>query len=360
MAVKIDMSKAYDRVEWGFLDAVIRRLGFAPLWIKLVMICVSSTNYDVLVNGIPTGSIIPTRGIRQGDPISPYLFLMCTEALISLLSRADGTGVLEGVPMSRRGPRLNHLFFADDSLLFCLADLDHWNKLSILLHTYELASGQQLNSSKTTIYFSRNTPPKARRQILDVSGIPCSQRYDTYLELPALVGKSCTKEFKGIVDKVWSRLQDWKLKFLSQTGREILLKAVIQAIPTYCISVFLLPTTLCSRINTLMQNFWWGNLDIHRMKWSKMGISKYRGGMGFRDLICFNKALLAKQSWRLWQTLDNLVSRIMQGKYYANGSILEAKIGHNPSYAWMSILSLCDLLKEGLYWRIGNGEKAKI
>jgi hypothetical protein len=91
-----------------------------------------------------------------------------------------------------------------------------------------------------------------------------------------------------------------------------------------------------------------------------MGISKSRGGMGFRDLICFNKALLAKQSWRLWQTPDSLVSRIMQGKYYANGSILEAKMGHNPSYAWRSILSSCDLLKEGLYWRIGNGEKAKI
>jgi hypothetical protein len=208
MAVKIDMSKAYDKVEWGFLEAVMRRLGFAPLWIKLVMMCVSIAHYAVLVNSIPMGNITPTKGIRQGDPISPYLFLMCAEALSSLLSRADGTGVLERVPTSRRGPRLNHLFFAYDSLFFCRVDLDHWNKLSTLLHTYELASGQRLNSSKTAIYFSRNILTEARRQILDVSGISSSQRYDTYLGLPALVGKSRTKEFKGIVDRVWARLQD--------------------------------------------------------------------------------------------------------------------------------------------------------
>ena len=130
--------------------------------------------------GIPTGNIIPTRGIRQVDPISPYLFLICAEALSSLLSRADDTGELEGVPTSRKGPRLNHLFFADNSLLFCRADLGHWNRLSTQLHTYELASGQRLNSSKTAIYFSRNTTAESRQEILDVTDILSSQRYDTY------------------------------------------------------------------------------------------------------------------------------------------------------------------------------------
>jgi hypothetical protein len=360
MAVKVDMSKAYDRVEWGFLEAAMRKLGFAPHWIKLVMMCVSSVHYEVLVNGIPTGKIIPSRGIRQGDPISPYLFLICAEVLSAMLSRADRMGVLEGVPTSRRGPRINHLFFADDSLLFCRADGSHRNNLSNILHMYERASGQRLNSTKTAIYFSRNTTAEVKQQILDTSGIPSSQRYDKYLGLPALVGKSRIKEFKCIIDKVWKRLQDWKLKLLSQAGREILLKAVVQAIPTYCMSVFLLPKTLCQQINTLMQKFWWGTPGIHWMKWSKMGISKSRGGMGFRDFLCFNKALLAKQSWHLWQFPDNLASQIIKGKYYANGSILEAKLGSSPSYAWRSILGSRDLFKDGLWWRIGNGNSAKI
>jgi hypothetical protein len=208
------------------------------------------------VNDIPTSKIFPSRGIRQGDPISPYLFLICAEVLSAMLSRADRMGVLEGVPTSRRGPRINHLFFADDSLLFCRADASHWNNLSNILHMYERASGKRLNSTKTAIYFSRNTAAEVKQQILDMSGIPSSQQYDKYLGLPALVGKSHTKEFKCIIDKVWKMLQDWKLKLLSQAGREILLKAVVQAIPTYCMSVFLLPKTLCQQINTLMQKFW--------------------------------------------------------------------------------------------------------
>jgi hypothetical protein len=300
------------------------------------------------------------KGREKEQGCSSYLFLICEEVLSSSLVKADREGVLEGVPTSKRGPRLNHLFFADDSLLFCRADMSHWSRLSNFLKNYEIASGQKLNSTKTAIFFSRNTPQETREKILEESRIPSSQRYDTYLGLPALVGKSQTKEFKSIIDKVWKRMQDWKLKFLSQAGQEILLKAVIQAIPTYCMSVFMLPKTLCSKINSLMQQFWWGASGIHWMRWSKMGIPKSKGGMGFRDFNYFNKALLAKQCWRLWSSPDGLVSQILRAKYYTNSTILEAKLGANLSYAWRSILGACDILKEGLFCRIGNGEKTRI
>jgi hypothetical protein len=175
------------------------------------------------------------------------------------------------------------------------------------LKAYEKASGQQLNKEKTEIFFSRNTPLEIRQKILEIAGIPSSQRYDTYLGLPALVGKSRTTAFQSIKDKVWRRLQDWKLNFLSQAGKEVLLKAVIQAIPTYSMSVFLLPKALCSEINSLMQKFWWGHQrkekGIPWMSWSRMGLPKSRGEWASEIYIFSTKLSLRNKggdygSWR--------------------------------------------------------------
>jgi exonuclease III len=141
MGIKLDMSKAYDRVEWNFLEAVMRKMEFPEVWISLVMGCVKSVSYSVIVNGQPVGNIKPTRGIRQGDPLSPYLFLLCAEALSALLTRAERKGVLTGVPTSKKGPTLSHLFFADDSLIFCKANSVEWRRLTKILEKYEAASG---------------------------------------------------------------------------------------------------------------------------------------------------------------------------------------------------------------------------
>jgi hypothetical protein len=224
LAIKLNMSKAYDRVEWSFLEKVIRRMGFAERWIHLIMMCVTSASYSVLVNGDPVGLISTSRGLRQGDPISPYLFLLHAESLSSLLSQADMDGSIVGVPTSRKGPQINHLFFADDSLLFYKESQKQWHRLSSLLNAYEKASGQQLNKEKTGIFFSKNTDSETRQKITRVAGIPSSQRYDTYLGLPALVERSRIIAFQGIKERVWRRLQDWKLNFLSQAGKEVLLK----------------------------------------------------------------------------------------------------------------------------------------
>jgi ribonuclease HI len=364
VALKLDMSKAYDRLEWNFLEAVMRRMGFEHHWILLIMQCLKSVRYSILVNGQPVGDIRPSRGIRQGDPLSPYLFILCAEALSSLLHHAESTGWLAGVPTSPKGPRLNHLFFADDSLLFCKATSGEWCRLSNLLEQYEKASGQKLNKEKTSIFFSRNTSQEAKDCILQLSGIPATQRYDKYLGLPALVGKSRVREFQSIKERVWKRLNDWKTKFLSQAGKEILIKAVIQAIPTYSMSVFLLPKVLCKELNSLMQKFWWGHKEntskIHWMSWDKMGFAKSKGGMGFRELSSFNKALLAKQCWRLLQEPDSLVARIMKAKYFRNVAFMDVSLCKRPSFAFRSICSARELLKEGLVWRIGNGEDVNI
>jgi hypothetical protein len=137
MGIKLDMSKAYDRVEWEFLEAIMGKMGFSEKWTKLIMECVRTVTYSIMVNGQAVGRIKPSRGIRQGDPLSPYLFLLCAEAFSSMLSKAERTGVITGVP---KGPKLSHLFFADDSLLFCKANSVEWRRLTKLLEEYEIAS----------------------------------------------------------------------------------------------------------------------------------------------------------------------------------------------------------------------------
>lgn len=132
----------------------MKRLGFSPRWIQLIMMCIRSVSYAVLVNGQSVGCIKPTRGIRQGNPLSPYVFILCAEALSSLLHRAETTGYITGVPTSKREPRLSHLFFVDDSLLFCKANSVEWRRLVRLLDRYETASGQKLNKEKTSIFLA--------------------------------------------------------------------------------------------------------------------------------------------------------------------------------------------------------------
>jgi len=124
----------------------------------------------------------------------------------------------------------------------------------------KLAWGQKLNLQKTSIFFSCNTNLDKRQEILTLSRLTKATRFDTYLRLPALVGRSRDQSFNGIKDKVWKRLNNLKAKFLSQARNEILLKDVVQAIPTYCMSVFLLPVSLCKDLNQMMQKFWWRHM----------------------------------------------------------------------------------------------------
>lgn len=133
--------------------------------------------------------------------------------------------------------------------------------MSEVLGCYGRASGQRLNNDKMSIFFSRNTSQETMDQIRVVVGVPALQRYDTYLGLPALVGKSRISEFKSLTDRVQRRVSDWKTKFFSQAGKEVLLEAVIQVIPTYSISIFLLPKELCKEINQLIHKFWWGRKE---------------------------------------------------------------------------------------------------
>ena len=128
MALKLDMSKAYDWLEWVFLQRIMEKMGFDSKWIGWIMECIKFVSYSILVNGEPKGHIVPTQGIRQGDPFSPYLFLICSEGLNGLIDHAVDNKHIEGVSLCRNGPKISHLFFVDDSVCSAKLGWGRWKK----------------------------------------------------------------------------------------------------------------------------------------------------------------------------------------------------------------------------------------
>ena len=162
MAMKLEMSKAYDRVEWHFLKQILLKLGFQESWVALIMEYVTIVSYSILVNGEPKGLIKPSRGLHQGDPLSPYLFIFCVEGLNALLRQAAAADDIHRFSLCRNGPKLTHLFFADNCLIFCRSTLEECAKIQELLAVYEAVSGQMINKEKTALFFSKNTDAQAQ------------------------------------------------------------------------------------------------------------------------------------------------------------------------------------------------------
>ncbi|XP_035547377.1 uncharacterized mitochondrial protein AtMg00310-like [Juglans regia] len=188
--------------------------------------------------------------------------------------------------------------------------------------------------------------------------------FEKYLGLPSCVGRNKLASFRPVLDSIRNRMQNWKVKFISNAGKEVLLKSIVQAIPTYCMSIFKLPKTILNAMNKLMQKFWWGSRDnkikTQWLPWKLLGKNKAKGGLGYRDFEHFNLALLAKQGWRLIQQSQSLAAKVMKAKYYFRSDFLNAKLGSNASFLWRSFLEAKKVLEEGLIWRIGNGEGVSI
>ncbi|KAK9902996.1 hypothetical protein M0R45_001339 [Rubus argutus] len=185
-------------------------------------------------------------GIKVGRPLSPYLFLICVEGLSALLRKAELNEDIHDISVADEAPSINHLFFADDSLIFGDASIDECKRLKEVLSTYEAASGQKVSYEKSAISFSPSTSEEGKTSISREIG------------MKLVLGRDRNKIFRKVKDWIQNRVDRWHGNLLSMAGKEVLIKAVLQAIPSYAVSVFHLSSGLCSDLNKLVARYWWG------------------------------------------------------------------------------------------------------
>ena len=208
VAIKLDLEKAYDRLEWSFIQDTLNFFQFPPNLITLIMNMISSTRFHILWNGTPLPEIIPTRGVRQGDPLSPYLFILCLERLSLKLEEAVQDKLLH--PISFHGQVcLSHLFFADDIFLFTHAKAKDCTQLNHILHQFCAASGQLVSVSKSRLWFSPNTSRHCKDQVTGILSVPIMNHIGTYLGTPIFTSRRTTSSYQYLVDKIRVKIEGW-------------------------------------------------------------------------------------------------------------------------------------------------------
>ncbi len=259
MVVKLDMERAYDRIRWSFLRKALETYGFHRRWIGWVLGCVQRPKFSILVNGTPTSFFESTMGLRQECPLSPYLFIICSDILSRSLQGACTSRELEAyVPAPGVGP-ISHLLFADDCLLLTRAHASDARVLARVLAGYCAASGQRVNFMKSAIRFSPSTEIRVRLEIRRILQIPEQEGTLVYLGVPITGRRLRVTECSGLVQRVEARLEGWRASSLSMMGRLTLVRSVLGSMPVYLMANTVVPKTTLLKIERLLRSFLWGS-----------------------------------------------------------------------------------------------------
>ncbi|KAL8458477.1 hypothetical protein ACS0TY_036118 [Phlomoides rotata] len=299
---KIDFAKAYDSIRWDFLDDIMSNMNFCDKWRKWIAGCLSSATVSILVNGSPTAEFSPQKGLRQGDPIAPFLFLLVAESLNRFVKRAVNLNLFSPISIGRNEVKVSIMQFADDTIILGSGDMVSICTTKAILRWIEILSGLVVNFHKSNL-FSFNKSDSWAREAEACCNCTKGSMPLVYLGIPVGYEKKSDSIWNGVVAKFRRKLDEWSSRNLSIAGKVTLINSVLNALPTFLFSLFLAPTNIINTLLSIQRNFLWGgSCDKQKIAWVKWGDvckKKECGGLGVKDLKLFNKTLLSKWVWRL-------------------------------------------------------------
>ncbi|KAL3642607.1 hypothetical protein CASFOL_013422 [Castilleja foliolosa] len=319
--------------------------------------CISTTSLSFLLNGSPFGCVKPTRGIRQGDPLSPFLFVLYMEVLSRLLMKEEALGHFKGIKIARTAPSINHLLFADDLVIYCRARPDDALCIKSILSKFTLWSSQKPNFDKSIIHFSKNTEVHTKNEILNILNFSDCNHTSLHLGIHFCKPNSRKDASSATLNKITSTLKGWKSRILSQASRSVLIQAVAQAIPTYTMSTTLIPLGTCHKMDSAIKRFWWGQNEkgncLFLKCWDTLCAPKSIGGLGFKRMEDLNKSLFSKLVWTLCTNNNKAWVHLFKAKYLRGLSFLSDKTDHNnSSWIWKDLNSCKSLISSGAIFPI--------
>ncbi|XP_058724451.1 uncharacterized protein LOC131595932 [Vicia villosa] len=317
LLLKVDFEKAYDSVSWNYLRDTMVRMGFGVRWMKWMEACIFSNHMSVLVNGSATKEFKVHKGLRQGDPLSPFLFVLAMEGLTALVKKSVVLGNFKPFSYGENGS-VDILQFADDTILLGEASCDNiWN-MKVILRGFELVSGLRINFAKSNI-IGVNVGDWLINAAL--SFLACKKGSYPFKFLGIMVGDNPRRKkvWLEVVNNIRRRLSSWKGRNISMGGRVTLINSVLNSIPIFTLSFFKIPGKIAKEIRKIQSEFLWsGRLErrcIHWVNWGVVCKSKAKGGLGVRDVKEMNNALLLKWKWRILNDNEAIWNSFIKERY---------------------------------------------
>ncbi|KAL0001790.1 hypothetical protein SO802_015571 [Lithocarpus litseifolius] len=329
------------------------------------MACVTSVSFEVLVNGGKSAQVKPSRGLRQGDPLSSYLFILGQEVLSRMIEQEFQRKNINGVKASINGPAITHIMYDDDIVLFSKATRKDATAINEWIIKYCKWSGQNLNRSKSGIFFSKQTLQQSARAIKQILQMKKLMSDAIYLGALLFLTRSPKKDFNYLLNKLEGRLAGWRTMSLSWAGRCTLINSVTQTTPIYTMSSFKVPNSICNKLDALFRKFWWKPKKptgkfLALKSWDKLCTPKDKRGPGFKKVRDSNSALLAKLAWMIASKWDSLCMSILRAKYKAKEGWLHENISKHSSPIWRAIEEVKSIIVKGACYLIGDGASINV